>query len=282
MKISEISKPLSLKNDGQLEIVFLGVGTAFGKKLYNNNILIIKGDTHILVDFGMNAHYGLLQNTGLEMVDIKTILPTHNHSDHIGGLELLTLTNRYIGQKVFGKAKLDMIISKEYQPELWNQSLRGGLAFNEVNEANQYLNFEDYYNVFNPTEIANGEHTRYLIEYNGIKLELFRTNHVPDTAKNLTEAFYSYGLFIEDRVLFSGDTKFDPTLLERFGDKSEIIFHDCSMRFNPVHASLEQLSRLESKYKSKMLLMHYSDDYEKYEIGDFMGLAREGVRYIFD
>ncbi|NQW29443.1 MAG: hypothetical protein HQ472_02895 [Ignavibacteria bacterium] len=58
MKMIEerIENPLSLKNDGKLEVVFLGTGTAFAKDLYQTNLLLIKGDTHILVDFGMTGH----------------------------------------------------------------------------------------------------------------------------------------------------------------------------------------------------------------------------------
>ena len=44
MKKIKIEDKLSLQNDGKLEIVFIGTGTAFSEKLGNNNILIIKGD----------------------------------------------------------------------------------------------------------------------------------------------------------------------------------------------------------------------------------------------
>ena len=46
---------LSLKNDGQLELFFIGVGSAFALKNNQTNFLIIKGDKHIMVDFGMTG-----------------------------------------------------------------------------------------------------------------------------------------------------------------------------------------------------------------------------------
>jgi len=278
----KVEKKLSLKNDGKLEIIFIGVGSAFAQKLHNNNLIIIKGDTHILVDFGLRGPDGLKSNTGLDNYEIETILPTHSHSDHIGGLELLTLTNRYIGQTVFKKPKLKMIITDEYKNQLWEQSLRGGLACNEINEYDEFLGFDDYYDVITPEKVERNGRTKYKIDFADIHLEFFRTNHVPDVAKSSEQAFISYGLFIDNKVLFSGDTKFDQELIEEYGNKSEIIFHDCSFFPNPVHASYEELKALDSATKAKMLLMHYSDDYEKYDVSEFKGLAKEGIRYIFE
>ncbi|MCX6146315.1 MAG: MBL fold metallo-hydrolase [Candidatus Kapabacteria bacterium] len=281
MKALELNKKLNLRNDGKLEIIFIGSGTAFSKVLHNNNIIIIKGDKHILVDFGLSGPMGLKANTGLDLHDIETVLPTHSHSDHIGGLELLTLTNRYIGLAA-GKPKLELIITKEYQNLLWDQSLRGGLAFNEINEKSEYLSFNDYYNVISPVQFQEKGYNRHSLKYGDINLEFFRTNHVPDSAKNSDEAFISYGLMIDDKVLFSGDTKFDLNLVKHYGKKAEIIFHDCSFKPNPVHASLEELKSLDSQYRDKMMLMHYSDDYEHYDVSDFKGLVKEGILYQFD
>jgi ribonuclease BN (tRNA processing enzyme) len=282
MKIIENIVPLSLKNDGKLEIIFIGVGNAFAQKLHNNNFIIVKGDKHILVDFGLRGPAGLNLNTGLNNYDIETILPTHSHSDHIGALELLTLTNRYIGRNVFHKNKLQMIITDEYKNQLWEQSLRGGLACNEINEFNEYLTFDDYYEVISPKKVDSNSRTKYEIDFGTINLKFFRTNHVPDIALVPEQAFISYGLMIDDKILFSGDTKFDKGLIDEYGEKSEIIFHDCSFTPNPVHSSIDELKKLPSNIREKMLLMHYSDDYQDKDVSDFKGLAIEGVRYIFE
>lgn len=281
MKIIEYSNPLSLKNDGNLEIVFIGVGNAFSQKLHNLNLLLIKGKNHILVDFGLRGPDGLKQNTGLSNHEIEVILPTHSHSDHIGALELLTLTNRYIGRTVYKKPKLKMIITKEYQTQLWEHSLKGGLACNEINEFSEYLGFEDYYDVVYPDKFTKNGKERHSLKFGDIKLEFFRTNHVPDIAKSAQEAFLSYGLLIDDKILFSGDTKFDKSLIEEYGDNAKIIFHDCSFASNPVHASIDELRTLDKRYRDKMILMHYSDDYEEKDVSGFLGLAKEGVKYSF-
>ena len=52
MRVLPVDKPLSLTNEGFLELVFIGVGSAFTKKLNHTNLIVIKGDNHVLIDFG--------------------------------------------------------------------------------------------------------------------------------------------------------------------------------------------------------------------------------------
>ncbi|MBM2813592.1 MAG: hypothetical protein HW421_354 [Ignavibacteria bacterium] len=281
MKIEERKGNLQLKNNGALEIVFIGTGTAFSKVLYNNNLIIIKGNTHILVDFGFNAPVSLNQNTGLTPMDIEAFLPTHSHADHIGGVEYLALFNRYVGTRTFNKPQLKLITTKEYQKIFWNNSIKGGLEWNEANNEGK-MKLNDYFDVHLAESIPSRYRTKYKFNFEGIELEFFGTNHIPDTAKTQKKAFISYGLFIDNKVMFTGDTKFDKSLLDIYADNSELIFHDCSLEGNPVHASLDELRTLPVEWKKKMYLMHYGDEWAKYKINDFAGFAREGVRYIFD
>lgn len=281
MKKVKIEDKLSLKNDGQLEIVFIGAGTAFSETLGNNNILIIKGDTHILVDFGLTAPFMLKPVTGVDILDIETILPTHSHSDHIGGLEYLTLKNRYFGQPQ-GKPRLTMIIPEEYKRVLWNESLKGGLRYNELGKYDNAMTFDSYFDSVTPHITEMHGRIKHHINYKGIDLELFHTNHIPGQAKSTEEAFITYGLFIDGRVFFSGDTKFDKELIDQYKDKSEFLFHDCSFVSNPVHASLDSLREMPPELRKKIILMHYGDDFADYDYDDFYGLAEPGIRYIFD
>ncbi len=174
-----------------------------------------------------------------------------------------------------------MIITEEYKEVLWNYSLKGGLSFNEIKENGKFLEIEDYFEIINPKEILGSKRKKYLINYEGIKIELFRTKHIPNTVVNLNESFITYGLFIEDKILFTGDTKFDSELIEEYGDRAEYIFHDCSLENNPVHCSLKELKTLDPKYKNKIILMHHSEDYSNLDISDFYDIAKVGCRYIF-
>lgn len=279
MKIKELKKPLKLKNNGALEIFFLGTGTAFSK-LYNNNIIIVKGNTSILVDFGISGPRALGEVAGLSYKDITTLLPTHSHADHIGGIENLALYHRYMNQN--HTSKLKIIINEEYQKVLWERSLRGGMEWNESNYKGTKLTFNDYFEAVRPdTKVKNGEKT-YSINYQGIKLEYIPTNHIPDNAKTVKQAFISFGLLIDGKVLFTGDTKFDPDMIKKYSSKAEIIFHDCSFTDNPVHTPLSKLRTLNEDVKKRIYLMHYEDNWKEFDVKDFAGLAQAGFRYIFD
>ncbi len=285
MKIVSIEKPLKLKNDGELEIVFLGVGSASAKTLNQTNFLIIKGTEHILVDFGMTGPKALLETTGLEPMDIEVMLPTHSHADHIGGIESLALLNRYVGRKFMGKQKIVMIINRDYQRVLWENSLRGGLEYNEEEQATKKaLSFGDYFTVVRPEWKAHQPREIFQVKFGDIKLEIFQTNHIPDSSTNWEGGFNSYGLLIDDRIFVSGDTKFDPKLIEMYKDRSEVMFHDCQFFTGGVHSSLEELKTLPDDARNKMFLLHYSDDWEKKNIEAIQSNFRwtkQGVRYMF-
>ena len=72
MKIEKLQDSLELTNDGGLSFFFVGVGSAFSKKHYQNNILIVKGNDHILVDCGITCP-SALYNYGSNITKIKKI-----------------------------------------------------------------------------------------------------------------------------------------------------------------------------------------------------------------
>ncbi len=280
MKTLMINKKLNLKNKGNLELVFLGTGTPFTKTLFNNNFILIKGNTHILVDFGQSGPVALKELTGLKPTDIEVILPTHSHTDHIGGLEYLALFNRYIAMNK-SKPKLKMIITEKYQNILWERSLRGGLEWNELIGNQKKMTFNDYFEPIRPVKIRNNSRDIFEIDFEEIHLEIYGTNHIPDKAKTQKQAFTSYGLFVDNSLMISCDTKFDSDLIELYAHRSDYIFHDCSFFPNPVHASIQELRTLPQDIKKKMFLMHYSDNWAEQDIKQFAGLAKQGIRYIF-
>lgn len=282
MKIVPIDNKLSLTNDGNLEVFFIGTGSAFAKTHYQTNFLIIKGDKHILVDFGTTGSVALEATAGLQVPDIEVFLPTHSHSDHIGGVECLALMNRYVGIKFMNKPKLTMLINEPYEKVLWDMSLRGGMEWNEVNGEGKRLRFADFFNVVRPTLKTREPREIWEVNYGDIHIELFLTNHIPEQAPSSEEAFITYGLFIDNRIFISGDTKFDRALIDMYADRSEWMFHDTQINPNPVHACLPELKTLPKEITQKMFLMHYPDNAQTNAIDEFAGWTEQGMRYIFD
>jgi len=281
MRIEE--NGFSLKNSGELELFFIGVGSAFASTLNQTNFLIVKGDAHIMVDFGMTGPNALLETTGLKPTDIGVILPTHSHADHVGGIECLALMNRHIGIPSMNKPKMTMIVSKEYQRLLWNLSLRGGLEWNEEEEdSKRMLSLTDYFYIIQPEWKSCQPREIFKVELGDIQIELFRTKHIPQQSNDWQNSFVSYGLLINERVFFSGDTRFDPDLIDLFDNRSEIMFHDVQFFPGAVHAPLEDLRTLPHGVKEKMFLVHYADNWPDQNISGFAGWTRQGVRYIID
>jgi ribonuclease BN (tRNA processing enzyme) len=281
MEIRELkTKPITLTNDGRVSLFFIGVGSAFSKRHYQTNILIIKGNDHLLVDCGTKTPQAFFE-LGMQMTDIRNFLITHSHADHIGGLEEVMLNNRYVLRK-----KPTMVITDIYKHILWDSSLRGGSGFNEE-EAGKLLGFTDLWNVIQPRWLPNYPRETYEADVGSINLKIFRTIHIPDSSHIWETAFWSSGIVIDNRIMFTSDTKFDKLLLDDYNNKFQLetIFHDCQFFTGGVHASLEELNTLSSDYKRKMVLMHYGDNWDKFEDKvkeyGFNGLAKQWNFYDF-
>ena len=278
MKIS--TKPrrrVPLRTKGELSLYFIGCGSAFAKTLKQNNLLIVKGNDHLLVDCGTTCSQAL-HEVGVSMAEIQNYLITHSHADHIGGLEEVQLSGRYVI-----KRKPHMIITKVYEEILWEQSLRGGSEQSE----GRPLKFKDLWRTTRPTKVSGYPRETFEAEVGCINVKMPRTLHFPDSAKSWRECAWSCAVIIDEKILFTSDTRFDPDLIQDF-DKLydlEIIFHDCQMFTGGVHASLEELMTLPKKIRQKTVLMHYGDNWRNFRSrareGNFHSWAKEGHTYTF-
>jgi len=249
--------PLPLTNKGQLSLFFVGTGSAFSKTLFQNNLLIIKGNDHLMIDCGTRTPVAL-HNLGVSTGTISDFLITHSHADHVGGLEEVMLKNRYVHRR-----KPRIHIPLAYELELWEHTLRGGSEANERHNGNG-LRFSDFWEVVRPAALPDTTRDMREVVAGSINVKMFRTCHYPEQAKDWKESAYSVGLVIDDRVLFTGDTQYDPTLISELDEAFpiETIFHDVQFFTGGIHASLDEVLQLPESILSRTLLMHYPDSYQ--------------------
>lgn len=289
-----------------LTLTFLGVGSAFAKRNFQSNALIEawsrgpdqqdEPDDTLLIDFGgtgpLALHhlkdrpgFGYLARDGIAYYPkIHRIFITHQHADHIGGLEELALMNTYVfNEAESGKAfKPQLISSINVLMNLWDTSLKGGLNILQ----GRYALLQDYFFVLalRPAEPGPTSFTmtkRY-------RFEPFPTDHVQIERKY---DWPSYGLRIVDTrtgqsVFYSGDTRFDFEAYRSMMTDASLCFHDVQLNEqpDPVHALIDELRALPAPIKKKTLLYHYGDCWDSgaydYVANEFAGFAQSQRRYM--
>ncbi|MBN1524594.1 MAG: MBL fold metallo-hydrolase [Spirochaetales bacterium] len=279
MKIRPFKKkPLPLVTEGDLCLFFVGVGSAFSKIHNQTNLLVTKGDEHVLVDCGIKCPQALWE-LGCPITDIKKLLITHSHADHIGGLEEVALMGRYLSHR-----RPTMIISKEYEKMLWDNSLKGGCGYNEEGK----LAFDKFFKTIRPEKVADAERELSEVTVGDLNLRIFRTKHIPDSSLTWEASAYSVGVIIDKRILFTSDTRFDPEFFISLDMEYqfETIFHDCQFFKGGVHASLEEIAGYPLELRKKMYLTHYGDNFKDFKVKvkklGFAGLAEQHVFYCYD
>ncbi len=280
MKTRHFVSNIELTNSGNLSLFFLGTGNAFTKTAFQTNLLIIKGQDHLLVDCGTLCSYAFENMYNGRITDIKNLLLTHPHADHIGGVEELALEGKYITKRL-----VNLVITDEFKKCLWEESLKGGIQYSEEG----VMTFDDYFNQIKPVRIQKKPFEMFETNVGSINIKLFRTRHVTTRKKSLKKSQISYGLIIDDRILFTADTQFNPEQLKFLLDKYkniEVIFHDCDVMgySRGVHAAYDELVTLPKEIKEKTFLSHYSEAVSTIDalVDGFAGLAKHWVYYDFD
>lgn len=265
-------------SESNLVLCFVGVGSAGAKKNHNTSLIIAKNGKTLLVDVGRNIPDALYAK-GINTWDFDAYHITHSHADHIGGCEELFLMSRYAA-----KRKPEFIISENYQRELWEFSLKGGCEYNE----GELLRFSDFVTPVRPSWIQERPREMYRYVWNGIELIIFRTIHVPGDVKVWERAYWSTGLLIDGRIIFTSDTRFDPTIFTDLASamrrQPEAIFHDCQL-VGPgtVHASYTDLRTLPDDIRKVTHLTHFGDQFETFDPAKdgFAGFAQPWKLYAY-
>lgn len=253
-----------------MNIKFLGVGSAFTTAEYYQSNLLVTADSgkRMLLDCGTDIRFSLAE-AGLGPFDLDAVYLSHQHADHLGGVEFLCYATFFSPDfkhpRIYGQGDL--------LETAWERSLAGGLSCVD----DKCRSLSDFFRPM-PQE-SNGSFT-----WEGIRFTLVPMPHVVTAVCSI----YSYGLLIEPpngkKVFFSTDALYRPDTLAEIAQQADLIWHDAETRNPPtgVHAHYEELKNLPESIKAKTWLYHYQPDppYDPTKDG-FLGFVAKGQSFDF-
>lgn len=215
----------------------IGVGTAFGRRLFNTNLIFeFDSGEFLLVDCGITASRSL-ETIGMSVLDVKNLFVSHLHADHIGGIEELVLKSKLILRK-----KINLYVNEKLVDGLW-ESIRGGIEFTQVGR----LNLGDYFNVFTYDD-------GFILE--GVEFSSHPTFHI----EGMLSFDIGFGSF-----LLTGDTVFSKDYVVNRAQGFQTVVHDCSFNdCQKVHAYYEELLENRDRFND-LYVIHYEDQIQRYE-----------------
>jgi ribonuclease BN (tRNA processing enzyme) len=228
-------------------ILPLGVGEYFTRKYYNTNFALFLGDKLVQIDCPepfrrMLGEAGEKAGMSLDLGDVDDVILTHLHGDHCNGLEGLALWKHYVEKK---RARL--YTSPQVMVDLWAK-LRGSMSWTRDEKTGEFYRantLEDYFDV---AEWPIGSTQ----ELYGATIRTHLNRHPVPT----------FGLRVDfdgRSIGYSGDTTFDPKIIEGLAD-CDLIVHECNHA--PPHTAYEDLMTVDPAIRARMRIVHFGDDFD--------------------
>ncbi len=224
-----------------LSLQFVGCGDAFGSGGRFNTCFHLKGETtNLLIDCGASSLVAL-KRLGIDRNAISTIVVTHFHADHFGGIPFFLLDAQF-----FSKRRTKLTIVGPVGLEAWYERVME-TAFPGSSQAAQKFALE-------LVAVAAGD----AVEANGAKIAAYQALHGPADAPCLAVRISAEGR----TVAYTGDTEWTPALIPA-AQGADLFIAEAYFRDKAVatHLSLAAIeAHLAELAPRRLVLTHMSDD----------------------
>ena len=243
-----------------MELTVLGCGDAFGNGGRNNTSFLITNDEEgVLIDCGATTLVRLKQEK-IDLASISTIIITHFHGDHYGGLPFFLISKLFelqndnpltiIGPKGIEKRTLQL-----------QEAMYSGTEA-DIKKLN--LIFLEY---------AEGKS----LEIGDKVVHAFEVNHSPPSNP--------HGIRLEWRgkkIAFSGDTSWTDKLIPLSAD-ADLFICECnfmdSVSFG--HLSYEEIHKKRSSFECKELWLTHMNDEVYFSDQITINRLKDGLKILF-
>ena len=223
-----------------MHLQFVGSGDAFGSGGRFNTCFHVVGESaNFLIDCGASSLVGL-KRLGIVRAAIDTILISHFHGDHFGGVPYFVLDAH------FGRRARPLVIAGPPGIESWYERA-----------------LEAAFEHFSTIKLAFDLKLVTLPERVASAVGSLKVTPFPVVHGNSGGPFFAYRIAIEDRVItYSGDTEWTDTLIEA-SRGADLLVIECYSYDKPIrnHLNLKIIERNISRLGAKrVVLTHMSDD----------------------
>lgn len=228
-----------------LRFIPLGVGDAFSRRFYSFCVAVEYDGFWLLVDCPhpirkMMAEASTTSGVDLDVGDIQAVVLTHLHADHSSGLEGLG----FYARGALGK-KTTIAAHPSVLENLWTGRLAVGMRSTRP-RPDAELEERSFSDFFDETALSFDAP----VSIGPFSVECRPTiHHVPTTALRISAGGKTLSI--------SSDTVFDEELIGWLA-KGDIVLHETGPG---MHAPYEKLLALPPKIRSKLRIIHCSDEF---------------------
>lgn len=224
-----------------LTLQFVGCGDAFGSGGRFNTCFHLSGETtNLLIDCGASSLVAMKQ-LGIDRNPISTIVVTHFHADHFGGIPFFMLDAQF-----FSKRREPLTIVGPPGLEAWYERVME-TAFPGSASAGRKFDLH-------LREIAAGE----TVEVKNVVISAFQAVHGPANGP-----YHSVRIEAEGKAIaYTGDTEWTPALIPT-AKNADLFIAEAYFRDRAVatHLSLSAIeAHIDELAPKRLVLTHMSDD----------------------